>query len=35
VSVEDVDRDRYGRFVGRVTIAGKLVNAEMVRTGLA
>ena len=35
VSVEEVDRDRYGRVVGRVTIAGKLVNAEMVRTGLA
>jgi endonuclease YncB( thermonuclease family) len=35
VSVEEVDRDRYGRVVGRVTIAGKLVNAEMVRAGLA
>jgi len=33
VSVEEVDR--YGRVVGRVTIAGKLVNAEMVRSGLA
>ena len=35
VSVEEVDRDRYGRVVGRVTIGGKLVNAEMVRAGLA
>ncbi len=35
VSVEEVDRDRYGRVVGRVTIGGKLVNAEMVRSGLA
>ena len=35
VSVEEVDRDRYGRVVARVTIAGKLVNAEMVRSGLA
>jgi len=33
VSVEEVDR--YGRVVGRVTIAGKLVNAEMARSGLA
>ena len=35
VSVEEVDRDRYGRTVGRVTIGGKLVNAEQVRAGLA
>ena len=35
VSVEEVDRDRYGRVVGRVTIAGKLVNAEQDRAGLA
>jgi micrococcal nuclease len=35
VSVEEVDRDRYGRVVARVTIGGKLVNAEMVRSGLA
>jgi micrococcal nuclease len=35
VSVEEIDRDRYGRVVGRVTIGGKLVNAEMVRSGLA
>ena len=35
VSVEEVDRDRYGRTVGRVTIGRKLVNAEMVRAGLA
>ena len=34
VSLEEVDRDRYGR-VGRVTIGGKLVNAEQVRAGLA
>ena len=35
VSVEEVDRDRYGRVVGRVTVGGKLVNAEMVRAGMA
>ena len=35
MSVEEVDRDRYGRVVGRVTIGGKLVNAEQVRAGLA
>jgi len=35
VSVEKVDEDRYGRTVARVTIGGKLVNAEMVRSGLA
>ena len=35
VSVEEVDRDRYGRTVAHVTIGGKLVNAEMVRSGLA
>ena len=35
VSVEEVDRDRYGKTVGRVTIGGKLVNAEQVRAGLA
>ena len=35
VSVEEVDRDRYGRVVGRVTIGGQTVNAEMVRAGLA
>jgi endonuclease YncB( thermonuclease family) len=35
VSVEEVDRDRYGRVVGRVTIGGKLVNAEVVQAGLA
>jgi len=35
VSVEEVDRDRYGRAVGRVPIGGTLVNAEMVRAGLA
>jgi len=35
VSVEEVDRDRYGRVVGRVTIGEKFVNAEMVRAGLA
>ena len=35
VSVVEVDRDSYGRTVGRVTIGNKLVNAEMVRSGLA
>jgi len=35
VSVEEVDKNRYGRVVARVTIGGKLVNAEMVRSGLA
>ena len=35
VSVEEVDRDRYGRVVANVRVAGKLVNAEMVRSGLA
>ncbi len=30
MSVEELDRDRYGRTVGRATIGGKLVNAEMV-----
>ena len=35
VSVEEVDRDRYGRVVGRVTVGGKLVNAEQVRAGMA
>ena len=33
VSVEEVDRDRYGRVVARVTIDGRLVNAEMVQPG--
>lgn len=35
VSVEEIDRDRYERVVGRVTVAGKLVNAEQVQAGLA
>lgn len=35
VSVEEVDRDKFGRTVGRVTIGGKPVNAEQVRAGLA
>ncbi len=35
VSVEEVDNDRYGRVIARVTIGVKLVNAEMVRAGLA
>jgi hypothetical protein len=33
VSNEDVDRDRYGRVVARLTIGGNLVNYEMVRSG--
>ena len=35
MSVEEVDKDRYGRVVANVRVAGKLVNAEMVRSGLA
>jgi hypothetical protein len=35
VSVEEIDRDRDGRVVARVTIDGRLVNAEIVRSGLA
>ena len=35
VSIEEVDRDRYGRVVANVRVAGKPVNAEMVRSGLA
>jgi micrococcal nuclease len=35
VTIEEVDKDRYGRTVARVTIGGKLVNAEQVRAGLA
>ena len=34
VSVEEVDKDRYGRVVANVRVAGKLVNAEQVRAGL-
>ena len=35
VHVEVVDRDRYGREVGKVHVGGRYVNAEMVRQGLA
>lgn len=35
VSVEEIHRDRDGRVVARVTIDGRLVNAEIVRSGLA
>lgn len=35
VSVEEIDRDRDGRVVARVTIDGRLVNAEIVRSGLS
>ena len=35
VSVEQIDKDRNRRVVANVRIAGKLVNAEMVRNGLA
>ena len=35
MSVEEVDRDRYGRVVGRVTVGWKLVIAEQVRAGMA
>jgi len=34
-SVEVETKDRYGRTVGRVIIAGKDVNAELVRQGMA
>lgn len=35
VSVEEKDRDRYGRIVALVVSQGKLVNRELVREGLA
>jgi micrococcal nuclease len=35
VDVEVVDKDRYGREVGKVHVGGRYVNAEMVRQGLA
>lgn len=35
MSVEEVNRDHYGRVVARVTIGGKVVTAEMVRNSLA
>jgi endonuclease YncB( thermonuclease family) len=35
VRVEVVDRDGYGRTVGRVWADGRLVNLELVRAGLA
>jgi len=34
-SVEVETKDRYGRTVGRVIVAGKDVNAELVRQGMA
>lgn len=35
VQVDTVDRDRYGRVVGRIHLEGRDINAEMVRAGLA
>ena len=35
VDVEIVDKDRYGREVGKVRVGGHYVKAEMVRQGLA
>lgn len=35
ITVTEVDRDRYGRVVGVIHVAGTEVNAEMVRLGMA
>lgn len=35
VDVEPVDQDRYGRTVGIVTVAGRNLNEELVRSGFA
>jgi len=35
VEVEEVDRDRYGRVVGKVRVGGVYVNREQVAKGLA
>lgn len=35
ISVETTKRDRYGRVIGRVTVDGVDVNAELVRLGYA
>jgi endonuclease YncB( thermonuclease family) len=35
VDVEVIEKDRYGREVGKVHVGGRYVNAEMVRQGLA
>lgn len=35
VEVESVDQDRYGRTVGIVTVAGKILNEELVKNGFA
>jgi endonuclease YncB( thermonuclease family) len=35
VSVEEVDRDRYGRLVGKVWLGGRDINREMVAGGHA
>lgn len=35
VDVEPVDQDRYGRIVGLVTVAGRSLNGELVKNGLA
>lgn len=35
VAVEVVEKDRYGRTVGRVTVGSTKVNVEMVRRGFA
>lgn len=35
VDVEPVDQDRYGRTVGIVTVAGRSLNEELVKSGFA
>ena len=35
VDVEPVDKDRYGRTVGIVTVAGRSLNEELVKSGFA
>ena len=35
VNVEPVDRDRYGRTVGWISVDGKNLNKELLRAGLA
>jgi endonuclease YncB( thermonuclease family) len=35
VEIESIDRDRYGRIVGLVTVKGKSLNKELVKAGYA
>lgn len=35
VNIEQVDKDRYGRTVGFVTVAGQSLNEELVKNGFA